>query len=98
MPPPLYPDELPPMVQLLTVSVEGAKPFRAAKQIPPPPVASFGPAVFPLITQLLTVTASASLLNSSSSQKMPPPGQGALPGARPLVIDSPSIVTVCCKI
>src|SRR2546430_16946220 len=94
MPPPLYPDELPLIVQLLTVSVEWAKPFPAAKQIPPPPVALSPPAVLPLITQLLSVTVSVSLLLFSSSQKMPPPAPGTMPGANPLLIDSPSIVTV----
>src|SRR5207247_9472974 len=92
MPPPLYPlHELPLIVQLFTVSVEGAKPFMAPKEMPPPPPKPVGPpAVLPVMTQLLTVTASLSLLNSSSSQKMPPPASGELPSARarPLGSDS----------
>src|SRR5437879_2425737 len=103
MPPPLYPlHELLLIVQLFTISVEGAKPFMAPKEMPPPPPKPVGPpAVLPLMRQLLTVTASLSLLDSSSSQKMPPPASGELPPrarARPLMIDSPSMVTVCCRI
>src|ERR1700751_4152207 len=97
MPPPRYPDELPLIVQLLTVSVEGAKSFGVKMQIPPPPVALLPIAVLPLMTQLLSVTASLSLLTSSSSQKMPPPELCCAEG-KPLLIVSPSIVTVCCRI
>src|SRR5213080_1059928 len=94
IPPPRRSAELPLIVQLLTVSVEWAKPFPAAKQIPPPPGALSPPAVLPLITQLLSVTVSVSLLLFSSSQKLPPPAPGTMPGAHPLLLDSPSIVTV----